>query len=322
VGANLICTVLDSLFDFPSYCNLNPAFLNDSILRDLIPTVAQAVWGPIIDNSPVPTVTVASSHPSGNYHTATRWLLPGHDDGVLSMNSACGNPNPVFPPQGYAASGAAVTSLVKAFDMGLIGPRAEQDFKSKLQIQGGLTPPSVSNYLTGACTPYRSPNGMVMPIEKISTAAYAGSVWDTRNRYDNYYSFIQATADHGYDGASDKNNKWPSTQGYDAQHERRYLPFKNYAVDEETSSVTNADIFTRTIDAAETHLVKPIPLKERIRGRLLSFNMPFNFNGKCERVGFLNWYCKVWIWKRTYHLLDKWEKKQTSHYAYEFIGRR
>ena len=56
------------------------------------------------------------------------------------------------------------------------------------------------------------------------------------------------------------------------------------------------------------------------RGKRISFHMPFNI-GNCVRQGTFRFYCKRWIWKRTYHLADKWESKQSSHYAYEYVAR-
>jgi hypothetical protein len=50
-------------------------------------------------------------------------------------------------------------------------------------------------------------------------------------------------------------------------------------------------------------------MHEIVRGRSITFR-------------FLKKKRTIWIWKSTYHLLDKWQEKQSSHYVYEFVGRR
>lgn len=313
--SNLLCLMIDSLFDTTNTCNADTTFIATSIMRDLQPGVMQGVWGPWVDATPIPTVTFAGGHPIGGFY-ATGFMLPGIDDGVVTMNSACGNPNPVFPDV-TPPSGLTVTSLVKAFDMSEDSDKFLRASKVFIN-QKNLKAPHGDDYLAGTCTPYLSPTGMVMPVAN----AFAGSTLDARKRYNNHYSFVQSLAEHSYDGGSSTGNPWPSAGGdpLSLSMLRQYMFFATFNL-EESSAVTDNGIYTRTIDGNGTHLVKPIGSHEFVRGRKISFNMPFNIGG-CKKKGPLNYYCQRWIWKRTYHLLDKGEKKQSSHYAYEFVGRR
>jgi len=299
-----LCLIFDNLLDMTDTCIGDTSFVAHSILRDLTPVVAQGVWGPILALSPVPTLTVAGGHPTGNFFGLTKILLPGLDDGVVSMNSACGNSNLVYPHV-LAPSGVIVTSNIKAFDMskdaGML-LRAVKNFISHKDLTGGATPGA--RFLAGACTPYLSPTGMVMPV----AFALGGTPWDARKRYANHFSFIQGSLDHAYDGGTSPHNKWPSAGGNPASTTRHYLQYLGPNV-EESSAVTNKGIYKQFADG--TYLVHPsfANMHEIVRGRSITFR-------------FLKKKRTIWIWKRTYHLLDKWQEKQSSHYVYEFVGRR
>jgi hypothetical protein len=303
LGSNLLCSIYDQLLGVSNSCNANTAFVANSILRDLIPIVSQTVWGPFVDSSPAPTVTVAGGHPLGNYGGTTKPFLPGLDDGVVSMNSSCGNPNLVLPGV-LVPSGFAVANPVKAFDFSENAGRLARGAKNWLSHKNLKALPPLPSYLAGACTPYVSPTGLVMP----ALIAFRNTPWDARKRYRNHFSFIQGSIDHGYD-PGDSANDWPSASGQGANVTRAY---KFFLTDnnEESSAVTDPAIYQK-IDANGTYLVQPsfARIHEIVRGRRIRFRL----FGKRHTI---------WIWKRTYHLLDKWEVKQSSHYVYEFVGRR
>lgn len=299
---SVLCPIQDELFGFTNTCSLNTGFVTNSILRDLVPLVAQNVWGPWIAKSPVRTVTVAGGHPVGNYSGATPFFLPGLDDGVVSMNSACGNPAKVVTPV-TAASGVNVSSFVKAFDMGVPGLRAIKLFRAQLSYRG---PPPRNRYMAGGCTPYLSTTGMVMPLDD----AMSGTFWDVRQRYPNHFSFIQGAIDHSHDGGTDNANKWPSELSNPASFPRRYLNYIGLENAEEMSAVTDNGIYHQFPDT--TYLVHPGfsgQMREYKSGRYIKFRL----FGKTR---------KIWIWKRTYHLLNNWESKASTHYVYEYVGRR
>ncbi len=304
-AANVLCPILDELFGTTNTCNADTSFVASSILRDLIPMVTQGVWGPWVNASPVQTVTVAGGHPIGNFFGVTKTFLPGLDDGVTSMNSACGNPNPVLPGV-LAPSGFTATSLVKAFDFSDNPGRLSRGVKNWFSHKNLKAIPPLPKYLAGACTPYLSPTGMVMPVEN----AFVGTPWYARKRYANHYSFLQGSIDHSYDGGTDDKNMWPSELQLGSGVTRVYKPFFGITSNtEESIAITNSAIYGY-IDGNGTHLVHPAfaQMHEVVRGKKISFKL----FGKRR-----TW----WIWKRTYHLLDKWETKQSSHYVYEFVGR-
>jgi hypothetical protein len=300
----VLCNIEDLLFNTSGTCSLNTGFVVHTILRDLVPLVSQQVWGPAVAGSSVPTVTVAGGHPLGNYaFGATKFLLPGLDDGVVSMNSACGNPLPVNPPL-RAASGVVVNPI-KAFDLGIPVVRALRNYIDQKPFPA-VSPFSL--YLAGACTPWLSPTGMVMPL----ISAMHGTIWDTRKRYANHFSFIQGSMDHSHDGGGDSANPWPSASNLSTSvtTDRNYRNFLSTINNEETSAVTDKAIYAKAADG--TYLVKPAfaaEMHEFVRGRKISFKL---FNKKHT------W----WIWKRTYHLLRHYTTKASAHYAYEFVARR
>lgn len=324
-ASNVLCPIVDELFGTHNACNADLSFVAGSILRDLLPIVAQGVWGRDVDNSPVPTVTIAGGHPRGNQAGGlTQLFLPGMDDGVVTMNSACGNPNPVFPNLA-PPSGLSVLQLVKAFEFSDWLPRLVRGTKLWVSQKQLMMPVPIPFYLAAGCTPYLSSAGMVMPVAE----GWGGTALDARRRYTNHYSFIQSLAEHSYDGGgSAPPSLWPSYTGGAASELRQYAPLNvtgTTAVSginvEETRVVTDPTIYTRLLDSNGTHLVKPLDMRVVERGKRISFHMPFNI-GNCDRQGALRYYCHRWIWKRTYHLADKWEQKQSSHYVYEYVARR
>lgn len=300
-GANVLCPVANWLFGVTSACTTDMSFILSSIMRDLMPMVMQGVWGEWINASPVPTVTFAGGHPIGGF-AVTGVLLPGLDDGVVTMNSACGNPNLVFPGI-TPPSGLTVSGLVKAFDMTENSGKFLRAAKN-LVNQKNLSALAAPTYLAGTCTPWLSPTGMIMPVAN----DLAGTPLDARNRYKNHYSFVQHLGEHSFDGGHTPGAPWPSQVGDPASTLRQYKFFGTNNV-EESSAVTDHDIYTIMLDGNGTHLAKPIGTHEIIRGRKIGFKL------------FKKWRWR-WFWKRTYHVLDKWQEKQSSHYAYEFVGRR
>ncbi|HZP18645.1 MAG TPA: SH3 domain-containing protein [Bauldia sp.] len=317
-----LCTLFTGVLPAIGCTAAMAQFLGTSVLRDLVPVVAQNVWGVAVNASPVRTVTVAGGHPSGKMLGLMKPFLPGLDDAVISMNSACGNPNLVYPLI-RAPSGAVVSSLVKAFDFTENGGRLLRSVANFISSRNFYALPPSLAFLASGCTPYVSPTGMVMPIAD----AMGGSAWDARNRYRNYYSFLQATLSHSYDGGSEGNqaalnNPWPSASGLPASVSdvRHYLNFFGIYTDnvEESMAVTDSAIYAR--DANGTYLVKPIPVEEFVIGRKLSFKIPKPLwypHGRCP-----NRWCSWWIWKRTYDMPVGWQFKQSSHYVYEFVARR
>lgn len=326
-ASNVLCPIVDDLTGTHNACNADLSFLLTSVLRDLVPTVSQGLWGDSVDMSPVPTVTIAGGHPRGNQAEGlTQWLLPGMDDGVVTMNSACGNPNPVFPNTlNQVPSGITVQQQVKAFEFSNWLPRLLRGTKLWVSQHNLMAIGANPGYLAASCTPYLSPSGMVIPVAN----NWAGTQRDARKRYHNHYSFMQSLSEHSYDGGGSLiPSLWPSYTAGPASELRQYTPLNvtgTTAVSginvEESRVVTDATAYTMLLDSNGTHLIKPVDMHVIKRGQRIRFHMPFNI-GNCTKQGALRYYCQRWIWKRTYHLADKWEQKQSSHYVYEFVGRR
>jgi hypothetical protein len=298
----IICSALDEFLASPNVCTGSLASLTNSVLVDLVPGRTRTVWGPWVAATTTPTVTLAGSY--GQPGSPVKLLLPGLDDGVVSMNSACANPLPVASGV-LVPSGMAVSSALKAFDFSenpAYFLRATQNLISALNFQGA-TPPA-PKYLAMGCTPYVSPTGMVMPV----AATFPGSVFDARKRITNHYSMVQGTPEHSAFGAT-APHPWPSTSNAPASTPRDYKT--SYSDNREEASAVTDGLIYRYLDTNNTHLVHPqfSNVHEIIRGRKVSFKL---FGIK------KTW----WIWKRTYHLLDKWKEKSGSAYAYEFVARR
>jgi hypothetical protein len=165
-----------------------------SVLVDLVPAISQGLWGKTIGNMPVATLTTAGGHPTANgIDKATGsslaftlidklLLLPGLDDGVLTMNSQCANPEPAitwpsgFTPRSFFRGG-------NVFDMGVPLHRGIGFFLAQVVDPRIASPGPVA----GACTPYVSPDGMVEPWS---------SGISPLKRYKNHYSFLQDVSDH------------------------------------------------------------------------------------------------------------------------------
>ena len=286
-------------------------FLEQTVLVDLMPKVAQQVWGPVLSQSPVRTLTVAGGHPRGNYLLGlTKLLLPGIDDGVVTANSACGNPAFVAPDGAVSASGIIGGNPLKVYDLGDAhgGQRARAirtGIEQKLVLNG--THPGGPLYIAGMCTPYLAPNGMRLPV----LDSLSGTAWDTRKRWPNHYSMIQSVADHSYDGGGDgyDRNPWPSAEYQPASAPRHYLNTVNFSDNtEESSAVTDAGIYQQDWDG--TYLVKPEfgESVEVVKGKRIKFRL-------FRKTRY------IWLWKRSYERLKGWETKQDSHYVYEFVAR-
>jgi hypothetical protein len=114
----------------------------ESVLLDLVPPVMNGLWGPVIDKTPVQTLTIASEHPSSYGSTTSysyplvflKWLLSrGFDDGVLPMNSTCATysnpptlPEALFPdnigwPSGYVAKPTVLDAAINT-QLGVLAP--------------------------------------------------------------------------------------------------------------------------------------------------------------------------------------------------------
>lgn len=313
--AQLLIVVSNVVPATSTLCTWAASFLNDgpcgwdgqaainSVLLDLTPPYTSQHWAPVMDDSPVLTLTVGGAHTRSNYAWGLAKVVhPGNDDGVETMHSQCANPLPVLPPS-IPPSGFIFSSWPKAYDMGIPLIRGVGQFLDQRHVKAA-TP--AAKYMSAMCTPWLAPSGMVMPVANSMSA----TAFDARRRHTNHYSFIQGAIDHSFLGASDSVNPWPSAGNSPASTPRLYREAYGVDMKEESSAITDAGAYQLGTDGV--YLVHPsfgsLPI-EIERGLKISFR-------------FLNRQRTWWIWRRLYHVLDRWQDKAASHYAYEYALRR
>ncbi|MDC8012754.1 hypothetical protein [Tahibacter soli] len=300
-----LCDVISSWFGGGGNCGWSLAAALQTVLVDLTPLYTHQRWHPVMEESPVTTITVSGAHTRGNYAfgiLGTKLVHPGNDDGVVTMDSSCGNPTPVAP-WAIPSTGFMVTGLVKAFDLGIPFGRAVGQFWDQRRVKA-IVP---LKYMSAMCSPWLAPSGMVMPVED----AFSGTILDSRRRLRNVYSFIQGAVDHSFLGGTDDANPLPSASNQSAWVPRPYRDnlFGN-PMREESSAITDAAIYAAGPDGVRpVHPLFAAQMKEYQRGRKISFKL---FGIKI----------KWWLWRRTYHLLNNWQNKAASHFAYEYAYRR
>lgn len=280
----------------PSLCTQLPTLPN-SALADMVPEVAQGVWGPLVQLTPVPVLTVAGGHPSYQQPWKNVFLR-GFDDGIVSMNSQCANPLPpvVWPP-GYFPVPSPLN--IKVFDRGISQVRATRYFFDQMWDKhfGAVVPPP--NLAAATCTPFISPTGMLQP--------FAAGPPDPLARYNKHYSFIQSASDHMigpigiYAEGGCKNRDYLITAG----------SFQN---NEEVRVITNPAVYQTDARFAGD----PQPLVNGSMKTAVTEHMRykrkrlFTFKGKTKYL---------YIWRRFYHLLDGYECMDELDYVHQYVVR-
>lgn len=271
--------------------------LPNSMLTDMVPEVAQGVWGPLVQLTPVPVLTVAGGHPS--YTSPLKHIfLRGFDDGILTANSQCANPlPPAIWPSGYFPVPSPLN--VKVYDRGISSVRANRYFIDQMFDKHWAPtslPPSLA---AGTCTPFISPTGMLQP--------FAGGL-DSLQRYNKHYSFIQSASDHmvgpigTYDEGGCKNRDYAITAG-------------SYQNSEEERVITNPVVYQADArfagdpqplvnSAMQTAVIEHMKYK-RIKISIFKKKNPKYF----------------YIWKRYYHLLDGSDCMDELDYVHQYVVR-
>ena len=280
----------------PSLCSQLPTLPN-SALADMVPEVAQGVWGPLVQLTPVPVLTVAGGHPS-KLQPFKNVFLRGFDDGVVAMNSQCANP---LPPGVWASGYFPVPSPlnIKVFDRGISQVRATRYFFDQMWDKIFAPVQAPPNLAAAACTPYVSPTGMLQP--------FAGGPPDPFARYNKHYSFIQSASDHivgpvgTYSEGGCKNRDYLNTAG----------SFQN---NEEERVITNPAVYQT--DARFAGDPQPLvnwsmktAVTEHMRYKRIRL---FTFKGKTKYL---------YIWRRFYHLLDGYECMDEVDYVHQYVVR-
>lgn len=256
--------------------------VNNSILVDLTPSIAKLQWGPFLDQTPAPVLTIAGGHPGALDHSlATKWVLRGLDDGVVGTNSQSGSPSLVHPDfYGY------IPPAGRIYDMGIAPQRAAVFYAGQ--------------YITTALAaygsfPFLSPDGMLQPI----AIAPAPSP-----RYNNHFPFIQSTADHNHPMAP--TTPYLSTFGA-ANTEESLVAENNFIF---SSGLVNPTILS---SMRQTVLGQDLVLTFSINYPVFQFPPPsFSWQQSTFTL-------TVPIWRRTYRRLsDGWRE---TDYVYRFVLR-
>lgn len=303
--------------------------LSATVLYDLAPPVMASKWRPVMQAVPVsktvrvPTVLVAGGHPTKAplYHWAAT-VLPGYDDGVLSVDSQLGRPWQL----------GAMPRALSLNDWGLFG--------MKYYDRGSPTAKAVPYFLdqnaealrqrivhAAAPNPFLSPNGMI--FKSVSLAEIpAGSTG-----LPEVFSFLQSTAPHmfvldvGAGGDSQPND---ASDGC-AAGSFSYNPTGNYfgaqaAVREESRAVFDSSVYgnrgrnhlnateavTGTIPLLSTKLANAI--EGEVKGRYIKIRFKIGTKILFEKV--------FWIWKREYMRMRDWRCRDEIDYALSYAFRR
>lgn len=296
-----------------------------SILIDLQPAVATALWMPLINAfNKTTTITLAGGHSIGTYEMEDYPLVnialhPGFDDGVLTMGSQSANPwletGPF--PVGYNRK----PGVYKLYDMGIAYqsiPRANRYFYH----QSLFTPPP---FVGGASTPYLSPTGMRQPVLNVPPLT------NPENRMPNHYSFLQSASDH-YLGTRGRSNK----EGYNTTNHNFSSGFRLYNYNyydggdkfnngkhwEESLVITNPSLFTNGfINPSVINLPEEVVRGEyvdwEVWGPKFRFRKPFQI----DIIWDLLFHIRFTIWERKYHLMSDTETECQMSYMYKYILR-
>jgi hypothetical protein len=302
--------------------------LNTSVLVDLSPPVMNTLWRPFMTaalpsvTSTVPTLVAAGAHPTKL--AAFHWvapILPGYDDGVLSVDTQLGRPwSPATMPRSLGFNA-----------WGLVGARYYD--------RGSPTAQAVANFLdqnlelarrpaahAAAPNPYLSPNGMILPSISLNEVPAASS------GLPNVFSFLQSTAGHLFRRRVGNPNH-PDSQPNNAVNgcalgSYSYQPTGNYfgpqtSVNEESRAVFDASVYTtrgRNHFATVEVVTGPIPL--------LSTRLANAIEGETKgryvrlRIRALGINRTYWIWKRQYVRMSGWRCRDEIDYALDFAFRR
>ena len=179
--------------------------LQDSVLWDLVPQVMQVNWSSRINDTPVPVLTLAGA---GDHRL---WPLKfyfqrGFDDGVVTMDSACGRTVPIWEwPSGFYSIPLGFNLAdPRLYDRGMrfslsfppdpVLPQVEYFLEQNYEYIFSFPPFDLTPRAAGGCAPSKAPWGMIEPIfPYVSSTLF----FNPRSYYHNHYSFVQTSEGHG-----------------------------------------------------------------------------------------------------------------------------
>ena len=253
---------------------LSPIILT-SVLVDLCPAVTYYKWHWDLDDVPVPVLTIAGGHPA-SFTGALVNILPGIDDGVVSMESASGRNKPFISP----ISQFATTWPPRVYDMGIAVDRAKGFFRDSRR---GIDRFGI------ASSPYLSQTGMVEPKY---------SIYYINPQHKNHYNFIQSSKEH----------LQPASNIYFGLN--NYMRTLLLSANPEEELVTDMD----SPVLYGSGLINPA-IQRRMGESIAGLPMLYP-NLRYKKGRFYIFWKKFWIWKRTYHKLDGDEYDMDFAYKY------
>jgi hypothetical protein len=265
-----------------------PLIISNSILVDLVPAITRIRWRSYINDISVPVFTLAGGHPSAILGPLKYIIQPGFDDGVLTMDCANANNNPLI-----LGPSCFIGNPIKAFDMGVPLVRGVEYFLDQKRIIPGI--------FATASTPYLSPTGMVEPVYS--------TILNPQNHFHNHFSFVQSSKEHWFYATE------PDSSGNFPCDYKRTFPGGS-TNNEESLVVTDPNLFKPSlIDASII-----AEMGETIRHKIIYFpRIKFVYRHGIPRPTV--YWREFYIWKRTYHKLND-NCMYDVDYAYKYLFRQ
>lgn len=318
--------------------------LRESILFDLVPTVAQARWGRMFlglaiggkksftasdpDDYVPPTLCVPGAHPTQYSPLKYSFILTGLDDGVTNMNSASGNPTITWRwPSGFLGHptlnydlGIALSNLttkvkIGPVTIGVIGSgmgHAKRANRFYFDMKDVILTPSPldtnpDKAALGAWFFAAGPDYRLSPVGMLQEYG-SSDPYRQRviSRYPNMFTALAASSDH-YDGTigSGGGVRWSDYQISGSE--------KN---SEETYVVTanDTDVYRPFLPPAISGVGSSNPLNRPVLSGPLPQTM--RFRGLRLYVKFRGRVRSLWIVKRSYLNLMNDEGQMKFDYVY------
>ena len=291
-----VCAIAD-LFLLLTNTGLCDSFylLQDSVLLDLVPQVMQTQWSSRINDTPVPVLTVAGA--SDHLYWPLKFFFQrGFDDGVVTMDSACGRTVPIEEwPSGFLGIPPGFNEIdPRLYDLGMsfpktplvpVAPPVEYFLEQNYEWVFSFPPYDLTPRAAGGCAPSKAPWGMIEPIFPYS------DIYGPLSYYKNHYSFVTTAEDH-YDILNRTDaERWDSR------------------------AVLDASIYTTNPNGVALGLVSDALKTAQVQ----------RHRGLPVRFKFLGIHYTWWIWKRTYHLPNGIDGLSTDQlaaadYVYDYVN--
>lgn len=275
--------------------------MDKSVLVDLYSVVAKLLWADqFYKHARIPTITVAGGYlgiPSNGVGLAESLfakylIIPGLDDGVVTMDCACGRQPTLLGGRYFPSSFRSGIFIWKNFDLG--NKFLWKSLGQWIEMRKTFLPLKFNN----SCISGRTPSGMLTYLKTPDNSGPA-------TRWNNHYSFIQGTLYH-YEPHDVGIN------GYD-YYEGEERSISNY---EESLVITDPQIYALNI----VNPVINVDMRQRVKRKTIGFHIPWIKKKRGFPWFKLTWkYIEIVIWKRTYHNLGDSENNDVVSRVYDYV---